>query len=155
MPFEHMLDPASCLRPDCDHYLQQQSWPFDTLFPVLSREHRTLSCDIVNQMAKSATAKILWFGTGTTRSQLHFDRKNNLISQVCGTKEVVLFSPDQTPCLYQYSDDTGTKFRDRFSTIDLNSSVTDAERLYPLARKAQSATVVLHPGDVLYLPMNW
>ena len=155
MPFEHMLDPVCCLRPDCDHYLQQQSWPFDTLFPVLSREHRTLSCDIVTQMAKSATAKILWFGTGPTRSQLHFDRKNNLISQVCGTKEVVLFSPDQTPCLYQYSDDTGTKFRDRFSTIDLNSSVTDAERLYPTARKAQAATVVLHPGDVLYLPMNW
>jgi hypothetical protein len=57
-----------------DHYLQQQSWPFDTLFPVLSREHSTLSCDVVCRMSESATAKIMWFGTGPTRSQLHFDR---------------------------------------------------------------------------------
>lgn len=74
IPFEHMLDPINCLRSDSDYYLQQQSWPFDTVFPVLSREHRTLACDVVVEMATSATAKIMWFGTGPTRSQLHFDR---------------------------------------------------------------------------------
>jgi hypothetical protein len=76
-------------------------------------------------------------------------RKNNLITQICGTKEFVLFAPDQTPWLYQYTDETGTHFRDRFSMIDLNSSVANAKMMYPLATKAEASTVVLHPGDVL------
>lgn len=63
----------------------------------------------------------------------------------------MLFAPDQTPNLYQYTDESGTHFRDRFSMIDLNSSVAVAEERYPLAKTAAAASVVLHPGDVMYV----
>ena len=84
-------------------YLQQQSWAFDTLFPALGRDMRDpeLACPALAGLAECACAKILWIGLSPTCSQLHFDRKDNLICQMCGEKEILLFGPEQTPFLYQ------------------------------------------------------
>ena len=56
------------------YYLQQQSFSFDVVFPQLSTDLATLSCSAVAEMNPFTTAKILWLGTGCTRSQLHFVR---------------------------------------------------------------------------------
>eukprot|EP00040_Diaphanoeca_grandis_P023206 m.125859 g.125859 ORF g.125859 m.125859 type:complete len:282 (-) comp29159_c0_seq6:69-914(-) len=155
IPFEHLLDTKTHLKKDHDYYLQQQSWPFDTIFTQLSLEHRTLSCDVITSMASSAHAKIMWLGTAPTVSQLHFDRKDNLISQMCGVKRVILLPHTESGCLSPYTDTTGTHFEDRFSAIDLNLSHEEATVLFPLASSAVASIIDIEPGDVLFLPKMW
>lgn len=139
-------------------YLQQQSWPFDTLFPALAADLRdpALACPTLAGLASRSCAKILWLGVSPTCSQLHFDRKDNFICQMCGVKEILLFGPEQTPHLYQRTDADITSFTDRFSAMDLNTD--DPERFrkaYPLVAAAEPFSVFLRPGDVLFVPRTW
>ena len=139
-------------------YLQQQSWAFDTLFPALAADLRdpVLACPSLAGLASRARAKILWLGVSPTCSQLHFDRKDNFICQMCGVKEILLFGPEQTPRLYQRADADGSSFTDRFSAMDLNAD--DPARFrqaYPLAAAAEPLRAVLRPGDVLFVPRTW
>ena len=139
-------------------YLQQQSWAFDTLFPALAADLRdpALACPALAGLAGRACAKILWLGVSPTCSQLHFDRKDNFICQMCGVKEILLFGPEQTPRLYQRADADGTSFTDRFSAMDLNTDDPGRFReAYPLAAAAEPLRVVLCPGDVLFVPRTW
>ena len=139
-------------------YLQQQSWAFDVLFPALAADLRdpALACPALAGLSGRACAKILWLGVSPTRSQLHFDRKDNFICQMCGVKEVLLFGPEQTPRLYQRADADGTSFTDRFSAMDLNADDPGRFReAYPLAAAAEPLRAVLRPGDVLFVPRTW
>ena len=156
VPFETVLD-GSC-KPTPEHfiYLQQQSWPFDVVFPVLSKDLKTMSCSIIQELSKYSLAKILWLGCSPTRSQLHFDRQNNFICQMCGQKEILLFGPEETQFLYQNeANDSEDQFSNRFSSIDPNLSPESFRKMYPKTSNTLATRIILNPGDVLFVPKMW
>ena len=156
VPFTTVLD-GSC-KPSQNHflYLQQQSWPFDVVFPVLSKDLRTRSCPLIQELSQYSMAKILWLGGSPTRSQLHFDRKDNFICQMCGQKEILLFSPEDTKYLYQKEvSDGNEQFNSRFSMIDSNLSSGEFKERYPKTSQTVATRVILNPGDVLFVPKLW
>ncbi|KMQ93184.1 ankyrin-3 isoform x4 [Lasius niger] len=55
-----------------------------------------------------------WFGPAGTVSPLHFDPKNNLLSQIFGYKRVILYSPAETDNLYPYD----TKLLNNTAQVD-------------------------------------
>ena len=64
VPFADILCRLETVLPTPDHhaYLQQQSWPFDTVFPKLSADLQTASrrlvCPIVSGLILQSTAKV-------------------------------------------------------------------------------------------------
>lgn len=156
VPFASLLD-GSC-KPSPNHfiYLQQQSWPFDIVFPILTKDLKTSSSALLREMAKYSLAKILWLGCSPTRSQLHFDRKDNFICQMSGQKEILLFAPKETCFLYQKAScNKDDSFNDRFSSINPNMSPKIFKEKYPNASKASGISIILHPGDMLFVPKFW
>ncbi|HMS63990.1 MAG TPA: cupin-like domain-containing protein [Ignavibacteria bacterium] len=91
-----------------------------------------------------------WFGGGGCVSPLHFDNYQNFLVQIMGRKELTLFSPEDTK--YLYSNTKGEHNLSQISLIDLEHP---DENEFPLLKEAQGYKVVLGPGDILYIPLNW
>ncbi|XP_048513078.1 bifunctional peptidase and arginyl-hydroxylase JMJD5 isoform X2 [Athalia rosae] len=89
-----------------------------------------------------------WLGPGGTISPLHFDPKNNLLCQVFGTKQIVLFHPDETPKLYPYE----TRLLSNTARVDPFNPDFD---VWPRFKQAKGATCVLGPGEMLFIPPGW
>lgn len=156
VPFITVLDGTCKPTPEHFIYLQQQSWPFDVVFPILSNDLKTISCSLIRNLSEYSLAKILWLGCSPTRSQLHFDRKDNFICQMCGRKEILLFGPEETKCLYpNVGKDALDQFTNRFSTIDTNLSPKVFRKKYPDTSKTIATRIILNPGDVLFVPKFW
>jgi hypothetical protein len=120
------LDPAQHVV-----YLQQQAWPFRVLFPQLLADLAALPAPCVRARLPGATAHVMWLGTGLARSQLHKDRKDNVICQVVGSKTIAVWPPAAEPALYPRPDTDGTHFQDRFSQIPLHCpAAAIADRYY-------------------------
>jgi hypothetical protein len=85
-----------------------------------------------------------WLGPAGTVTKLHHDAVNIMFCQVKGRKEFILFSPQQTPVLYNH--------RGVYSAVDCEHPDTLA---YPLFKNAQRIRVVLKPGEALFIPVGW
>lgn len=85
-----------------------------------------------------------WFGAGGTVTPLHHDPINIFLAQVSGRKLIKMISPEQTPFLYN---EVGV-----FSQVDFENP--DYHR-YPLFRNVRSIDAILHPGEVIFLPVGW
>ena len=89
-----------------------------------------------------------WFGPRGTRSPLHHDPEDNILCQVLGTKLILLIDP----C-----------FSSRLAPLDgpqnNTSSVIFASPTFSQDHKCLKSlpcfTVVLRPGDALYIPKGW
>ncbi|XP_012222412.2 bifunctional peptidase and arginyl-hydroxylase JMJD5 [Linepithema humile] len=90
----------------------------------------------------------VWFGPAHTVSPLHFDPKNNLLSQVFGYKRVILYSPAETENLYPYD----SKLLNNTAQVD---PVKPDYNKWPNFRKANGMTFYLKPGEMLYIPPKW
>ena len=86
----------------------------------------------------------LWFGPAGTITPLHHDLMNILLAQVIGRKKIVLIPPTETHLVYN---ELGL-----FSEVDVESP--DLER-FPRFARTTPATIVLEPGQVLFLPVGW
>ena len=86
----------------------------------------------------------LWLGPAGTITPLHHDVMNVLFSQVVGRKRFRLYSPVDTPLLY--------------NTLSVYSEVDplapDLER-FPLFADATAIEVVVEPGETLFVPVGW
>ncbi|XP_046749584.1 lysine-specific demethylase 8 isoform X2 [Diprion similis] len=89
-----------------------------------------------------------WLGPKGTISPLHFDPKNNLLCQVFGHKEVILFHPRETPNLYPYE----TKLLTNTACVD--PTRPDFKK-WPKFEKANGITCALGPGEMLFIPPGW
>ncbi|XP_036139428.1 bifunctional peptidase and arginyl-hydroxylase JMJD5 isoform X2 [Monomorium pharaonis] len=89
-----------------------------------------------------------WFGPANTVSPLHFDPKNNLLSQIFGYKRVILYSPAETDNLYPYDS------RLLNNTAQVDPVRPDYDK-WPNFRKASGMTFYLKPGEMLYIPPKW
>jgi hypothetical protein len=88
----------------------------------------------------------VWMGTPGTRSGLHFDGVENLISLFFGGKAFMLVDPTSPRRLYP-SRDNPTKSR-------IDPMKVDWKAFHRL-RQARIYIDVLQPGEMLLLPHNW
>lgn len=114
-------------------------------FPELAKD---VDFSILSQhKIKSTVAG--WIGPAGTVTGYHVDWGDNALAQVCGRKEVRLVSPAESKCMYPSN---------RFDQGTLSSRV-DAdnydEEAYPLFKQANQRTIILHPGDMLFIPRGW
>ncbi|MEB3213782.1 MAG: cupin-like domain-containing protein [Leptolyngbyaceae bacterium] len=105
-----------------------------------------------------ATALNLWVGTGGHTSCLHYDPMDGLLMQLYGAKKVLLFPPSQTYNLYPvpvYEQlRHGLKLRSAYSKVYPYRPDLQAFPRYAHAMP-HGAELVLHPGDILFLPAGW
>ena len=112
----------------------------------------------------------LWIGGTPTISPLHYDDYENLLAQIRGNKELLLFPPSDVKNLYYVGRPKGTLKFEYPATFDRDKSSVDKRAFvfgssvnvddpdtarHPLYAKASPLRVILHPGDVLYLPAFW
>ncbi|CAH0546362.1 unnamed protein product [Brassicogethes aeneus] len=108
-------------------------------------EYCALSLDYDNCIEPDINA---WFGPKGTVSPLHFDPKDNILAQVYGTKQIILFSSEDTKYLYPHE-----------SNLLFNTSQVDPINpnllLHEEFTKATMYKCLLEPGDMLYIPLKW
>lgn len=91
----------------------------------------------------------LWVGSAGNVTQMHYDRDENFLAEVYGSKHLRLFDPGQTEFLYPYAK---TSVMYYLSYVDCDNPDFDT---YPEFRKARPWEGVLAPGEMLYLPARW
>eukprot|EP01041_Mallomonas_annulata_P001215 gene1215-2365_t len=112
----------------------------------------------------------VWIGSKPTVSPLHYDDYENLLCQIRGRKELILFPPHDIGKLYYEGRPKGplsytypSQFTREVDDMDPRAVVfgsgvnVDAPDLvrHPLYARTSPVRVVLGPGDVLYLPAYW
>jgi histone arginine demethylase JMJD6 len=92
--------------------------------------------------------EIFFGGNGSSFPYLHYDLlfMNTQITQVYGSKEFILFSPEQEKYLYPMADNS------KVSPVDVFNP--DYEK-YPLFRYAQPMRVTVLEGETLFFPNHW
>ncbi|MGJ7915410.1 cupin-like domain-containing protein [Massilia sp. LXY-6] len=89
-----------------------------------------------------------WLGPARTVTPLHCDYDDNIFAQIRGSKRIFLAPPHHDAFLYT-----------REANPVLFGSPFDPEApdfdAFPLARQAAIVEVVVHPGDMLYVPAGW
>ena len=90
-----------------------------------------------------------WLSAPGTATPLHRDLVQNIFVQIVGRKRFYPYPPRDSPWLYSYSFRSGLP---NFSRFDPERPDFEA---FPLARHVTPIEIVLHPGDVLYLPSRW
>lgn len=90
----------------------------------------------------------VWIGPAATRSHLHFDEDENLLTQVFGRKRLLLVAPEYGPRCYPVN----TTWSDCYSPID--PLAPDLAR-FPRFDGVPVIDLVLQPGDLAYIPRGW
>jgi hypothetical protein len=85
-----------------------------------------------------------WFGPAGSITPLHHDLMNILVAEVYGRKRFILIPPEETVYVYN---GVGV-----YSDVDCKDP--DYSR-HPLYEYASPISVVLEPGDVLFIPVGW
>jgi lysine-specific demethylase 8 len=94
------------------------------------------------------TWEFVFIGPANTVTGLHYDFPNNWFCQVRGTKEVILFPPDQAPCMCKSRKyDWGATLSD----IDI-SRLEEQPRECALFEKAHGFYARVEAGDALFIP---
>ena len=131
------------------HPLLEQIPSFQTFMPrrpeILSR----IGVDVKHCSA--------WFGSGGTRTPLHFDSYDNLFVQLVGVKYVRLYYHDSDNRHKLYlgsrkagSDDKGAAGKQgNMSMVDVENVDADS---FPLFADLKYEEALLMPGDALYIP---
>ncbi len=89
-----------------------------------------------------------WMGPAGTVTPLHADYDDNLFAQVWGSKRIFLAPPHHDEFLYP-REANALLFGSPF-----DPEAPDFER-FPLARQAALIELVVHSGDMLYVPAGW
>ena len=114
----------------------------------------------------------VWLGKGGTASPLHYDDYENLLAQVRGTKELLLFPPADHRNLYYTARAKGTlryRWPDTWERKAIEGDAREAKVVFgssvdlsnpdlgchPRLEKATAYRVSLREGETLYLPAFW
>lgn len=89
-----------------------------------------------------------WLGPKGTVSPLHQDPKNNILCQVYGSKQVLLYPPQDTEYLYPHEE----QMLSNTARVDpLNPDF----KVFPEFTKAKMFKCLLGPGEMLFIPVKW
>ncbi len=86
----------------------------------------------------------LWLGPAGSVTPLHHDLTNNALAQIFGRKLVRLVSPFQIESLYN----------NRHCYSEVDPAAVDLQK-HPDFAKANVQTVMLLPGEILFIPVGW
>jgi hypothetical protein len=90
-----------------------------------------------------------WLSPADTRSPLHQDLPENLFAQVVGRKKVTLYSPVETRKLYRHP------LYSKLPPVSRVDPEAPDHHRFPRFRDAHATTLVLEPGEMLYIPRLW
>lgn len=100
---------------------------------------------------RSGKDSTFWIGSSGAYTPCHFDTYgSNLVAQICGRKQWILFPPEDSDCLYP----TRVPYEESsvFSSVNILSPDLKA---HPLFKRCNPHIVTLEPGDVLFVPKQW
>ena len=89
-----------------------------------------------------------WIGPARTVTPLHCDYDDNIFAQIWGSKRIFLAPPHHDEFLYPRAANPllfGSPFDPEAPDFDT----------FPLARQAAMTELIVHPGDMLYVPAGW
>ena len=104
----------------------------------------------------AAATSAVWVSCSGCRTPLHYDLCHGLLTQVEGSKRVLLAAPTDTRSLYPRGQHSG--LNGNTSRVDLARWVADEasqRRDFPNVCNADIYEVLLGPGDTLYTPPFW
>lgn len=93
---------------------------------------------------RARNSVFFWYGPAGTVTPLHHDPCNIVLTQIRGRKKLKLYSPMQTPLLYN---ELGV-----FSRVDAERPDLEA---YPHFAGAAAMETELAPGEALFIPVGW
>lgn len=125
-------------------YVVNDLVPHDTLKARLALPH-SLAC---HELYAGLYDARLWMSGGNTTSSLHFDTHDNVLLQIDGAKEVLLWHPNASAELYM-------DHFPKFGLSPINVDRVDLERFPALTHATPPLRALLQPGDALYLPNGW
>ncbi|XP_066275807.1 uncharacterized protein [Branchiostoma lanceolatum] len=111
----------------------------------------------------------MWLSDGNTLGKLHFDPFDNLLCQISGKKEVILFEPHDNTRLYEahipdgileFNNRTG-KFRRKTLLGRICAVMSPVDILkpnfkrFPKFAEAVPVNCTIEEGEVLYMPAHW
>ena len=111
---------------------------FHESFPKLSQDFVTP--DVFPR--ESYFSSVLRVSAAGMQLWVHYDVMDNILVQIVGRKRVTLWHPADIPYLYI----EGSSSR----ILDIQDTTT-----YPLLLKSRPRTIMMEPGDVLYIPALW
>jgi ribosomal protein L16 Arg81 hydroxylase len=85
-----------------------------------------------------------WYGPQGTVTPLHHDTMNIFLAQIRGRKLVTLVPPSATPLVYNEVS--------VYSSVNMEDPDTQA---HPLFQSAPQSSVILSPGEALFVPVGW
>lgn len=114
----------------------------------------------------------VWLGRGATTSPLHYDEYENLLTQLVGTKELVLFPPEDLPKLYYEARPKGTlrySWPNAFTRVPISASERSTRVVFASSVDVSSPDLSRHPryggatpfrctlraGETLLMPAFW
>ncbi|PSB15856.1 transcription factor jumonji jmjC domain-containing protein [filamentous cyanobacterium CCP2] len=128
--------------------------------PLIHTEAIQSLQNYLNQLGltRPASTLNLWVGPGGHIEALHYDPTDGTLVQLHGSKRVILFPPSQTANLYPFPFyihlKHGMKLRSWFSQVYPDRPDFAA---FPKLQEAlkHKYEVILHPGELLYIPTGW
>jgi hypothetical protein len=90
-----------------------------------------------------------WFGSRGNISQLHYDWKHNLLAQVVGVKRLCLYAPRHIRDQHPYPARTADR---QYSQVEIDRP--DLKQ-FPCFSQAVATTCLLHPGEMICIPIHW
>jgi len=107
----------------------------------------------INGAADQSLSRQWWCGAPKTQcvSKLHFDCEDGLMLMVSGTKRFDFFPPTDISYIPRYTADTRWARQASFA-LDINNP--DLDR-FPDYAKTSRQSVVIHPGDLLFIKSGW
>ncbi len=106
------------------------------------------------QLMSSSLSRSMFIGPKGTVSPLHTDPHDNLLCQIVGTKQVILFPPSESDNLYVKDQKAASKTTQiPHDPTLLDDSIIDEQ--FPKLRETSGVHATLSPGDCLYIPDQW
>lgn len=94
----------------------------------------------------------LYIGPGQNKSLLHYDETHSLLMMLEGRKRFILFSPDQSRCMYPYSPfSLRALLENRVVDSRVDCQHPDFS-VHPKLRQAQGVVGWLEEGQALFIP---
>jgi cupin-like protein len=136
------------------HNLLIEGWAPELLADILPLPHHTrpnwLDSWFFPERPSLTSLELYIGGAGAVFPVLHYDNLHThaFLMQICGSKEYIVYSPDQSAFMYPQEGSGSNK-----------SSVNDPEHAdltrFPLFSRARPSRCVLRAGEMLFVPAGW
>lgn len=145
VPFDKFIDESTSAGASNDAYITaSNSATNEDVFKELHTDLDYID-ELLSQNWKSSRGMV-WLGPAGTFTPLHFDNINVLFLQIVGTKRFILAPPSETPNLYND--------HHVYSAIQ-DIAKPSAVKEFPRLDGVTAYELILHPGDVLFIPVTW